>query len=55
VGILGVAVVCLVVGFLLGIPILWTIGIIAVAVALILMVFSGAASGPRRYWYGRWW
>jgi hypothetical protein len=43
----------LVLGFLLGINILWTIGIILVVVGVILWILgaTGRAVGGRRYWY----
>ena len=46
-------VVLLIAGFLLGIPILWTIGVILVVIGLLLMVFSsmGHAVGGRRHYY----
>jgi hypothetical protein len=43
----------LVLGFLLGINILWTIGIILVVVGVVLWILgaTGRAVGGRRYWY----
>ena len=43
----------LVIGFVLKIPILWTLGIIALAVGVVLMVAGalGHAVGGRRHWY----
>ena len=48
-----VGLVLLLLGFLLGIPILWTLGIILVIVGLILMLVgrSGRTVGGRRYWF----
>ena len=45
-------VICLILGLVLGISILWTIGIILVVVGLILEVLSlmGRAVGGRRYY-----
>jgi hypothetical protein len=46
-------VVLLVVGYLLGIPILWTLGIILVVIGVILMLLgsTGRAIGGRRHYY----
>ncbi len=46
-------VVLLIAGFLLGIPILWTLGVILLVVGVILMVFGsmGRAVGGRRHYY----
>lgn len=46
-------VVLLVVGYLLGIPILWTLGIILVVVGgvLVLLGSTGRAVGGRRHYY----
>ncbi|HEX5532131.1 MAG TPA: DUF6131 family protein [Actinomycetales bacterium] len=43
----------LVLGFLLGINILWTIGIILVVVGVVLWILgaTGRAVGGRKYWY----
>lgn len=43
----------LLIGFLTGIPVLWTIGIILVVIGVILALIgaSGRAIGGRRYWY----
>ncbi len=48
---LGVAL--LIAGFLLSIPILWTIGIVLLVVGLILMLLGsmGRAVGGRRHYY----
>ncbi|HEY3895861.1 MAG TPA: DUF6131 family protein [Pseudonocardiaceae bacterium] len=46
-------IILLVVGYLLGIPILWTLGIILVVVGAILALIgmSGRAIGGRRHYY----
>ncbi len=46
-------VVLLIAGFLLAIPILWTIGVILVVIGVILWVMGsmGHAVGGRRYYY----
>jgi hypothetical protein len=46
-------IVLLVAGFLLSIPILWTLGVILVVIGVILMVFNsmGHAVGGRRHYY----
>lgn len=46
-------VVLLIAGFLLAIPILWTLGVILVVVGLVLWVLSsmGHAVGGRRHYY----
>ena len=43
----------MIVGFLLGIPILWTIGIILLVIGLILLVLGAAGRelGGRRWYY----
>jgi Family of unknown function (DUF6131) len=46
-------VILLILGFVLGIPILWTIGIILVVVGAIFWILgaTGRAVGGRKYWY----
>jgi hypothetical protein len=46
-------IICLIVGFLLGVPILWTIGIILLVIGLILALAgaAGHAIGGRRWYY----
>ncbi len=46
-------VILLIIGWLTGISILWTIGIILVVIGLILLVLGmmDRAVGPRRYYY----
>ena len=46
-------IICLIVGFLLGIPILWTIGIILVVIGVILALLgmAGREFGGHWYWY----
>lgn len=48
-----VGIILLVLGFLLGVPILWTLGIIAVVIGLVLMLLgsAGRAVGGRRHYY----
>lgn len=47
-------VILLLLGFLLGIPILWTLGIIVAVIGLVLLLFAGPIEGGpgwrRRYW-----
>ena len=46
-------VICLILGLILGVPILWSIGIILLVVGLILALLGMAdrAIGPRRHYY----
>ncbi len=46
-------VILLILGFVLGIPILWTIGIILLVVGAIFWILgaTGRAVGGRKYWY----
>jgi predicted acyltransferase len=46
-------VILLILGFVFSIPILWTIGLILVAVGVVLMILgaTGRAIAGRRYWY----
>jgi len=46
-------VILLILGFLLSIPVLWTIGIILVVVGAVLFLLgsTGRAIGGRRHWY----
>ncbi len=48
-----VGIILLVLGFILGVPILWTLGIIAVVIGLILAVLGamGHAVGGRSHYY----
>jgi hypothetical protein len=48
-----VGLICLILGFILGAPILWTIGIIALVIGLILALVGagGRELGGRRHWY----
>jgi hypothetical protein len=48
-----VGLILLILGFLLGIPILWTLGVIVLVVGLILMLMGGMgrAVGGRRHYY----
>jgi hypothetical protein len=46
-------IILLIAGFLLSIPILWTLGIIALVVGLVLVLLSSvghAVGGRRHYW-----
>ena len=45
--------VLLLLGFFLGVPILWTIGIILIIVGVVLMILGSAGRpvGGRRYWW----
>ena len=46
-------IVLLIIGFLLGIPILWTLGIILLVVGAVLMLLGSmgrAVAGRRHYW-----
>ena len=46
-------VVLLVLGFVLSIPVLWSIGLLLIAVGAVLMILgvTGRAIGGRKYWY----
>jgi len=46
-------IILLVVGFLLGVPILWTLGIILVVIGVVLVLLGSAGReiGGRRHWY----
>ncbi len=46
-------VVLLLIGFLFGVPIIWTLGIIALVVGAVLALggMGGRELGGRRYWY----
>ena len=46
-------IILLVLGFVLGVPILWTIGIVLVVIGVILMILGagGRTIGGRRHWY----
>jgi hypothetical protein len=53
-GMLILGVVCLILGFILGIQLLWIIGIVLAAVGALLLILtavSGTQIGGRRYWY----
>ena len=46
-------IVLLLLGLLLGVPILWTLGIVAIIVGIVLMIMGGAGrgvAGRRHYW-----
>ena len=44
-------IILLIIGFLLAVPILWTIGIVLVAVGAILWIADGAGARWGRRWY----
>ena len=46
-------IILLILGFVFSIPVLWTIGLILVAVGVVLMIVgtTGRAVAGRRYWY----
>ncbi|WP_433192277.1 DUF6131 family protein [Nocardia sp. CA-107356] len=46
-------IILLIVGFIFGIPILWTIGIVVLVVGLVLLLLgsTGRAVGGRRHYY----
>ncbi|MBH0779273.1 DUF6131 family protein [Nocardia bovistercoris] len=46
-------IILLVVGFLFGIPILWTIGLVVLVIGLVLLLLGsmGRAVGGRRHYY----
>ncbi len=46
-------IICLILGLLIGIPVLWTIGVILVAIGLILALLgmAGHAVGGRAHYY----
>ncbi|MGY4099922.1 DUF6131 family protein [Nocardia sp. R16R-3T] len=46
-------VILLIVGFIFGIPILWTIGIVVLVIGLVLLLLGsmGRAVGGRRHYY----
>jgi len=46
-------IILLIVGFLVNIPILWTIGIVVVVIGLVLLVLgmAGRAVGGRKHYY----
>ena len=50
---LGVGIILLVIGLLIKIPILWTLGVIALVVGVILLILgaAGRAVGGRKHWY----
>lgn len=48
-----IGIICLVVGFIVGLPWLWTIGIVLVVIGAILWILGamGHAVGGRKVWY----
>ena len=50
---IGLGVILLIIGLVVGSGLLWTIGLILIAVGIILAILGmlGRAVGPRRYYY----
>ena len=50
---IALGVILLVIGFIIGIPVLWTIGIVLLVAGLILAVLGGTGRrvGGRAHWY----
>ncbi|MGB3698439.1 MAG: hypothetical protein WBA05_13490 [Gordonia sp. (in: high G+C Gram-positive bacteria)] len=50
---IALGVILLIIGFIIKIPILWTLGVIAVVIGLVLFVAGmlGREVGGRRHWY----
>ncbi|SDI81022.1 hypothetical protein SAMN05444157_0262 [Frankineae bacterium MT45] len=50
---IALGIVLLIIGFLAHVPIIWTLGVIAVVVGAVLAIVGGAghAVGGRRHWY----
>jgi hypothetical protein len=48
---LALGLVLMLIGFLLGVPILWTLGIILAVVGAVLLVANGAGAAWGRRWY----
>ncbi len=48
-----IGVILLILGFIFGIPILWSIGILLIVIGVIFWILgaTGRAIGGRRYWY----
>jgi hypothetical protein len=53
VSVIVVGLILLLIGFVVGIPILWTLGIIVLVIGLILLALgtAGREVGGRKYWY----
>jgi hypothetical protein len=51
--VIALGVILLVIGFIIGIPVLWTIGIVLLVAGLILAVLGGTGRkvGGRAHWY----
>ena len=48
---LTIGIICLILGFLLGVPVLWTIGIILAVIGAVLWIADSAGSSWGRRWY----
>lgn len=48
---LALGLILLLIGFLLGVPILWTLGIVLAVIGAILLVADGAGATWGRRWY----
>ena len=50
---IAVGLICLILGFIFGVPILWTIGIVLLVIGLILALVGAAGRevGGRTHWY----
>lgn len=50
---IALGVILLILGFVFGIPVLWTLGIIAVVIGAVFWILGsiGRPVGGRRYWY----
>jgi hypothetical protein len=48
-----IGIICLILGFVLGIQVLWIVGIILTVVGAVFLIAgsTGRAIGGRRYWY----
>lgn len=46
-----IGLICLILGFILGAPILWTIGIILAVIGAVLWLAEGAGASWGRRWY----
>jgi Family of unknown function (DUF6131) len=51
--VIALGLILLLIGFIAGIPVLWTLGLIVLAVGLVLALLgsTGRAVGGRRHWY----
>jgi hypothetical protein len=48
---LTIGIICLILGFLLGVPVLWTIGIILAVIGAVFWIADAAGSSWGRRWY----